>query len=199
MKRREFLVSTATVTTTAAVGGCIANEIGRNLSSQMEKTASLSNVERRPPAEPEKLDEDEKPTGLEIDINVVEEKITSSSPVRLSLIYTNTGEETLKLNINPEKPGPLESEMKDPGLILLSDPYDPARTAADCWKPKQDSFPQPKVAHQTPIKSGESAILEYELWADPQQTADCVRPADYQFKPLYGSFTLAITTNESSK
>ena len=199
MKRREFLASTATVTTTAAAGGCIANEIGRNSPSQMEKTASLSNVERRPPAEPEKLDEDEKPTGLEVDINIVEEKITSSSPARLSLIYTNTGEETLKLNINPEMPDPLESEMKDPGLILLSDPYDATRTAADCWKPKQDSFPQPKVGHQTPIISGEGAILEYELWANPQQTADCIRPADYQFKPLYGSFTLAVATNESSK
>ena len=154
MKRRELLVSTATVTATAAASGCIANEIGRNSPSQMEKTASLSNVKRRPPVDPEKLDEDEKPTGLEVDINIVEEKITSSSSARLSLVYTNTGEETLKLNINPEMPDPLESEMKDPGLILLSDPYDAARTAGDCWKPKQDSFPQPKGDTKLPLNRG---------------------------------------------
>lgn len=162
----------------------------------MEKTVSVSNVTRRPPAEPEKLDEDEKPTGLEIDVDVIEAAITPRSPARVTLTYTNAGEDTLKLNINPDGPDPLTSEMDDPGLVLLSDTYDPTR-AADCWKPEQESFPQFAVVHQFPIEPGESAPLVYDVWAAPQQEADCIRPADYRFKPLYGSFTLTVTTNES--
>lgn len=163
----------------------------------MEKTVMVSNVERRSPAEPEEMDEDEKPTGLEIDVNILEPEITPSSTARVMLTYTNTGEDALELNINPDGPDPLSSEMNDPGMILLSETYDPTRADAVCWKPEQASFPQPAVVYQYPIEGGESATLAYDVWAAPQQEADCIRPADFQFKPLYGSFTLTVTTNES--
>lgn len=163
----------------------------------MNKTVAVSNVERRPPAEPEQLDEDEKPMGLKMDVTIVEAEITTTSTARVMFTYTNTGEDTLKLNINPEAPDPLPSETDDPGLILLSETYDPTRATADCWKPEQEGFPQPAVAYQSPLESGESATLAYDVWAAPQQEADCIRPVDYQFKPLYGSFTLTVTTNKS--
>lgn len=198
MNRRSFLTSVASLTALSAASGCISNAGGQNSTPKMAKTVTVSNVERRPPAEPEKLDEDEKPAGLEIDLNIGEAEITPSSTARVTLTYTNTGEDTLKLNINPDGPAPLPSEMDDPGLILLSNTYDPTR-AADCWKPEQESFPQLAVAYQYPIERGESATLAYDVWAAPQQEADCIRPADYQFKPLYGSFTLTVTTNESGK
>lgn len=197
MNRRSFLSSVASGTAISAGSGCISNVVGENSAPQMEKMVTVSNVERRPPAEPEKLDEEEKPTGLVIDVNIVEAKITPSSTARVTLAYTNTGEDTLKLNINPEGPDPLASKAGDPGLILLSDTYDPTRAAADCWKPEQKGFPQLAVAYQYPIEPGESATLAYDVWAAPQQEANCIRSADYQFEPLYGSFTLTVATNDS--
>ena len=163
----------------------------------MEKTVSVSSVQRRPPAEPEKLDEDEKPTDLEFGVEAVDAKITSTTTARVVLTYTNGGEDILKLNINPERPDPQSSSRESPGLILLSDAYDPSRTLDTCWKPEQKGFPRPAVAYQHPIEPGESATLAYDVWATPQQDADCIRPADYQFEPLYGSFTLTVTSNES--
>lgn len=196
MNRRTYLASLAVLTTGS---GCISNAMSQNSSDQMEKTVTVSNVERRPPAEPEKLDEDEKPTDLEFDVEVVDAEITPSTTARLTLRYTNGGEDTLKLNINPERPDPQPSDADDPGLILLSNAYDPTQATADCWKPEQESFGQLAVAYQHPIEPGESATLAYDVWAAPLQEADCIRPGDYQFEPLYGSFTLTIATNEVEK
>lgn len=194
MNRRTYLASLAALTTGS---GCISNAMSQNASNPMEKTVSVSNVARRPPAEPENLDEDEKPTDLEFGVEVVDAEITPSTKARVMLTYRNGGEDTLKLNINPERPDPQPSNAENPGLILLSDAYDPSRASADCWKPEQKSFPQPAVAYQHPIEPGESATLEYGVWAAPQQEADCIRPGVYQFEPLYGSFTLTVATNES--
>lgn len=194
MNRRTYLASLAALTTGS---GCISNATSQNSSNRMEETVSVSNVERRPPAEPEKLDEDERPTDLEFGVRVVDAEITPSSTARVTLTYTNGGENTLKLNIDPEQPDPLSSSAESPGLILLSDAYDPTRAVDACWKPEQESFPQPAVAYQHPIEPGEEATLAYDVWAAPQQESDCLRPANYQFEPLYGSFTLTVTTNES--
>lgn len=59
MNRRTYLASLAALTTGS---GCISNATSQNSSNRMEEAVSVSNVERRPPAEPEKLDEDERPT-----------------------------------------------------------------------------------------------------------------------------------------
>lgn len=197
MKRRSYLASIASLTALSAGSGCISNALGHNSTPQMKKTITVSNVERRPPADPERLDEEEKPTGLEFDVTVADAEIIPTSTARIELTYKNSGADTLTLNINPEQPDPTRSETDDPGLILLSDAYDPTRASADCWKPKEEGFPRPMVAHQYPIRPNESATLAYAVWAAPQQEAECIRPADYQFRPLYGSFTLTVTTTTS--
>ena len=194
MNRRTYLASLTAFTT---CGGCLNNAVNLDSSHQMEKTVSVSNVRRRPPAEPEKLDEDEKPTDLEFGVEAVDAKITSTTTARVMLTYTNGGENVLKLNINPERPDPQSSRAESPGLVLLSEAYDPTRRSDTCWKPQQEGFPRPAVGYQYPIEPGGSATLAYDVWATPGQDADCIRPADYQFEPLYGSFTLTVTSNES--
>lgn len=144
MNRRSFPASAASLPAISVGSGCIRNAVGRNAAAQTDLTVTVSTVERRPPAEPEKLDEDEKPTDLEIDVTLVEADITPSSTARGWLTYTNTGEDTLELNIDPQSPDPLPSKADDPGLILLSDAYDPTRAAAGCWKPDQERFPSPR-------------------------------------------------------
>ncbi|MFB6133125.1 MAG: hypothetical protein ABEJ44_06965 [Halanaeroarchaeum sp.] len=197
MKRRRFLGSIAALSGISAGSGCLGSPGGTNDSFRTDRTVGVTDVERRPPAEPEKLDEDEKPTGLEIDVSVVETRITTADTARVVLRYTNAGRDTLELNVNPESPDPLSSEMDDPGLILVSDAYDPTRATPGCWKPVEERFPQPAVAYQYPIEPGESATLAYDVWAAPRQEADCIRPGEYQFTPLYGSFTLAVRTDRS--
>lgn len=194
MNRRTYLASLAALTTGS---GCVSSAVTQNSPNQMERTVSVSNVARRPPAEPEKLDEDEKPTDLAFDVAVSDAEITPRSTARVTLRYTNRGEDTLELNINPDRPDPQPSTGEDPGLILLSDAYEPTRSTANCWKPEQDRFPQPAVAYQHPIEPAETETLEYDVWAAPRQEADCIRPEDYKLEPLYGSFTLTVTTNES--
>lgn len=194
MKRRTYLASLAALTTSS---GCISHVRSRHTSTEMAKTVTVSNVERRPPAEPERLDEDEKPTGLEIAVEVVDGEITASTTARVTLTYTNGGADTLEMNINPESPDPLASEAEDPGLVLPSDAYDPSRESKGCWKPEQDGFPRPAVAYQHPIEPGESATLAYDVWAAPRQAADCIATKAYRFEPLYGAFTLTVAAKES--
>lgn len=181
MKRRTYLVSVAALTMSA---GCIGSTATTNEtnSKQMRKTVSVS-----------KAAQNGKIESLKFDVEVVEAAITTSSTGQVTLRYTNTGEDTLKLNVNPEEPDPLSSIKDMPGLILLSDVHNATQASSECWKPEQESFPQPGVAYNYPIKSGQTAALTYEVWANPQQKADCIRTEEYRFEPLYGSFTLTIT------
>ena len=185
MKRRTYLASLAALTTSS---GCIDSIATTNQthSKQMEKTVSVSDVA-----------ENEQSKGLNFDVEVVNAAITTSSTARIMLRYTNTGEDILTLNINPEEPDPLSSVEDTPGLILLSDISNPTRASSDCWKPKQENFPQPGVAYNYPIEPRQTAALTYEVWADPQQEAECIRLGKYRFEPLYGSFTLSVAEKES--
>jgi len=150
----------------------------------MDKTVTVSNAEQ--------------PTGLAVDVTVVDESITPSTTARVALTYTNTGEEVRTVNLAPETPDPLPSVRNDPGLVLLSDAYETTRTGTECWNPEQEGFPQPAVVYQTPIEPSQSITLEYDVWAAPQQDADCIEPDTYRFEPVYGSFTLTVTTNDSA-
>lgn len=184
MKRRTYLASVASLATLTGASGCISGAAGRNSADRMDKTVTVSNVEQ--------------PTDFEVDVNVVDGNITPSTTARVALTYTNTGEDVRTVNLNPENPDPLPSVGKDPGLVLLSDAYDATRTGTECWKPEQEGFPRPAVVYQTPIEPSQSITLEYDVWAAPQQDADCIDPDTYRFEPLYGSFTLTVTTGDSA-
>lgn len=195
MKRRTYLTTAAAALT--AGSGCLGRVMSQNPSKKMPKTVSVSNVARRSPSEPEKLDEEEKPHGLQFDVTVQQSEITTDSTARLSLKYTNTGKDTLKLNINPDDPGYVPSVSENPGIVLLSDMYDPTRSSKDCWKPDRNQFSEPAVAHQHSVEPGETETLEYNVWAAPQQQADCIQLGDYAFKPLFGSFSLSVEGKDS--
>jgi len=189
MKRRTYVATVAALTTWS---GCISSAMSESPSNETHKTVSVSNVERRSPANPEKLDEEAKPKGLQLDVSVIDAEITPDATARVRLTYTNDGDDTIKLNINPERPKPQHSDADDPGLILLPDARDPTRASTDCWKSEQESFPILSVAYQHPIEPGGSETMEYDVWAAPQQEAECVQPGDYQFEPLFGSFVLNV-------
>lgn len=185
MNRRAYLA------TVAGLGaGCVGTATGP---AGGEQIVSVSNVERRTPADPERLDADERPTALEIAVEVVDPTITDESTARLALAYSNTGSDTLELNINPELPDPLPSVADDPGLLLLSDGTGATRMDRDCWKPAQDRFPVPAVVYQYPLEPGERATMAYDVWADPLQTADCIQSGTYSVEPLSGSFVLSVS------
>lgn len=190
MDRRTYLGSVTALATGATVG-CLGS-VSDNAADRMHKTVSVSNVERTTPQSMENVDEDEKPTHLEFGVVVGNDTITADSTARVTLTYTNGGSDTLKLNINPEQPDPVSSGDENPGLILLSDGYDPKRTSNSCWKPKRDEFAVPAVAYQYPIDPGQTAKLPYWVWAAPKQNANCIVPGNYQFDPLYGSFTMTV-------
>ncbi|MFB6303001.1 MAG: hypothetical protein ABEH78_09100 [Haloferacaceae archaeon] len=118
--------------------------------------------------------------------------ITPDATARVTLTYANTGDDRLRLNVHPERPDPVHSVEENPGLVFLSDAYDPTRASDTCWKPAEDAFPVPAVAYQYPIEPGDSVTLPYEVWAAPGQEADCIEPGDYRFDPLYGTFTVAV-------
>lgn len=191
MHRRTCLASLATL----ATGGCLGSPMSQTAPDRPRRTVAVSGVERRAPPSPERLDDDERPTGLEFDVEIVDGGITSGSTARIRLAYTNAGEETLELNIDPARPDPLPAVEADPGLVLLSGGYEPTRASTGCWKPEEESFPQPAVARQHPVGSGERESLAYEVWAAPGQAADCIRPGAYAFRPLFGSFTLTVSTD----
>lgn len=182
MNRRTYITSLAAI---AASTGCIESMPGQTSPDTMRRTVSVENVA-----------EDEAPPGIQFDVEISDAEITTDATARIALGYENAGEEPRELNINPEGPDPLSSEDEDPAIVLLSDAYDPARSSADCWKPEQDGFPQPAVVHRHELDPGERATLEYEVWADPQQEAGCIRRGTYQFEPLYGTFSLAISRSD---
>lgn len=187
MKRRVYLASLVALTTGA---GCISSTATTNRTSSkpMKKTVSVTNRATN-----------KKQKSLKFDVEVINAAITASSTARITLKYTNTGEDTLKLNINPEEPDPVPSVEDTPGLILLSEIHNPKRRSPECWKPTQESFPQPGVAYHHPIQPGQTVALTYEVWADPHQEADCIRPGEYRFKPLYGSITLTVARDRAER
>lgn len=179
MKRRTYLASLATLTASA---GCLGGIAATNNSSpqQMQKTVTVSNVSTKGA-----------PEGLDLNVEVGDATITESSTARVSLKYTNTGEKTLTLNINPDAPDPVPSVEDSPGLLLLSNAYNPKQTSPGCWKPKPDQFVQPGVVHNYSLEPGQTATLTYDVWANPKQDG-CIQPGDYQLELLYGSATLTV-------
>lgn len=196
MDRRTYLTS-ATALTVGSIAGCIGS-VTDNAADGLRKRVSVSAVERTTPQSMENVDADEKPTNLKIGVVVGDDTITPNSTAQVTLTYTNEGSDTLKLNINPEQPTPVWSDDENPGLILVSDAYDPKRTSTNCWKPKRDAFAVPAVAYQYPIDPGQTTELPYEVWAAPKQNADCIVPGSYQFDPLYGSVTITVERIQSS-
>jgi hypothetical protein len=158
----------------------------------MNKSISVSDVERRPPSEPENLDADEKPAGIEFTVDIVSESITPETTARIALEYENASNDARTLNVNPDQPGPISSVTESPGLVLLSDAQDLSRQSSACWKPERDTFGRVRVGYQHSISPGDVETLKYDVWAAPQQDADCIEPGTYQFEPLYGSFTLTV-------
>lgn len=196
MNRRTYIASVAALTTGPSAG-CIG--YGSPTSdNRMRKTVSVSDVERTTPESIENVDEDEKPTHLKFGVVMGDETITADSTARVTLTYTNGGDDALKLNINPQQPDPEPSADENPGIILLSDAYDPERTSDSCWKPEQDTFGGPAVAYQHPIEPGQTAKLPYDVWAAPKQDADCIQPGDYQFDTLYGSCTMTVKRDDAT-
>lgn len=193
MNRRSYLSSIAALT---AGAGCL-GRASDGTPDRVGKTVSVSDVGRTTPDSVENVDADERPTHLEFDVEVRDATITANSTARIALEYTNTGADALELNVYPEQPDPVSSVDANPGLILLSDAYDPARTSDTCWKPERDAFAVPAVAHQHPIEAGGTATLPYGVWASPDQGAECIEPGTYQFDPLFGSFTLAVRRDGS--
>lgn len=183
MRRRTFIGSLAALTVSA---GCIANTPDQGPDNQMKKTIAVSDVTAQPG------DKD----GLAFDVIVVESTITPSTGARTELVYQNNGTDTLTLNINPDEPNPLFTDESDPGLVLLSNAYDPTQGADDCWKPEEQEFPQPAVVHPYQLAPGETATLVYDIWAAPKQNADCIQPGEYTFTPKSGTFTLSVSGGE---
>lgn len=192
MNRRTYL---ATVAALATGSGCVDSVLHQNPSNQMRKAVSVSNVAKRSPNNPEQSDEGAKRHGLTFAVTVIDAEITPRSTAKVRLTYTNAGADTLSLNINPAGPDPLYSETEDPGLVLLSDAQDAARASTPCWKPRQEGFPVPAVVYQHALEPGESERLDYEVWAGPQQEADCIEPGDFEFNPLFGTFTLSVSSH----
>lgn len=179
MKRRTYLVSLATLTASA---GCLGGTAATNNSSpqQMQKTVSVSNVSTKGA-----------PEGLDLTVKVGDATITESSTARVSIKYTNAGEKTLTLNVNPDAPDPVSSVEDSPGLLLLSDMYDPKQTSPGCWKSTRDQFVRPGVGYNYPLEPGQTATITYDVWATPKQDG-CIRPGDYQLELLFGSATLTV-------
>ncbi|NEU58025.1 hypothetical protein [Halorussus sp. MSC15.2] len=179
MKRRTYLASSATFTASA---GCLGRIAATNdfSTKQTQKTVSVTNVGTKGA-----------PEGLDLHVAVHDPTITEDSTARMSLKYTNIGENTLSLNINPDAPDPVFSVEDSPGLLLLSDAYDPRQTSPGCWKPKQDQFVQPGVVHNYRLEPGQTATLTYDVWANPTQDG-CIQPGDYRLELLYGSTTLTV-------
>lgn len=196
MNRRTYLTAVAALT---AGSGCLGAATSLRTTVRTRKSVSVSDVARRPPADPEKVDEEENPHGLRFDVTVDRAAITGAETARVSLVYTNGGEDTLKVNVNPDQPGYVASLTSNPGLVLLSETYTPTRSSGDCWKPEREQFGELAVAYQYPIEPGESATLEYDMWAAPAQQAACIQPGDYEFEPLYGAFTLSVERQEPER
>lgn len=190
MNRRTYLVSVATLTAGAGAG-CLGIVSSRS-TNRKRKTVSVSDVTRTTPKSMENVDQDEQPTNLVFDVVVNDDTITADSTAKVTLKYTNEGSDTLKLNINPNAPVPVSSVDTNPGLILVSEAYDPKRTSNSCWKPRRDAFAVPAAVYQYPIEPGQTANLSYRVWAAPKQNADCIKPGTYQFDPLYGSFAMTV-------
>lgn len=184
MRRRTFVASLAAL---AASAGCIENTTVQGSDDQMQKTIDVSDVTTEPG------DED----GLTFDVTVVESTITPDASARIELVYENDGANTLTLNLGPDNPTPVFTEENDPGLVLLSDAYDPTRESDECWKPQEEEFPQPAVVRTHQLDPSETVTLAYDVWADPNQEADCIQPGEYGFEPQSGAFTLSVSGEES--
>lgn len=190
MYRRTFLASFAALTAGGSAG-CTSR--AESVSTPpYRKIIAVSNVNRTTPESIDNVSREQQPTELEFRVDVTDETITPDSTAQVALKYTNTGEDTLEVNLNPDHPNPITSDDETPGLVLLSDAYDPTRASDTCWKPTEDGFPVPAVAYQYPIEPGETVTLPYKLWAAPDQEASCITLGDYRFEPLYGSFTITV-------
>lgn len=194
MRRRAFLTSCAALTAVGSAG--CTSQAESPSPARHRKIVSVSDVRRTTPDSFDNVSRNQRPTGLEFHVDVADEIITSDSTARVALKYTNTGDETLEVNLNPDQPDPITSVTENPGLVLLSDAYDPTRSSDTCWKPTEDGFPAPAVAYQHPIEPGETVTLPYDVWAAPKQETRCIAPGDYQFEPLYGSFRITVTRAE---
>jgi len=179
MRRRTCVASLATL---AATAGCLGgtSDADGSPSPRAPKTVSVFDV-----------GSEGTPDGIELNVTADDDRITERSTARVSLEYTNTAGETRILNIDPDAPDPVSSVDDSPGLVLLSDAYDPERTSSGCWKPVRDRFVQPAVAHRYEIAPGDTATLGYDVWAAPTQDG-CIRSGTYRLDPVYGSATLAV-------
>lgn len=191
MHRRTVLAATAALT---GASGCLSSPLSSSR-TPARKTVSASDVARRTPSDPDRPDDAAPPSDLRFDVSVDEPAITGEATARLSLEYANEGGETVEVNLDPSSPDPVSSLTDDPGLVLLSDAYDPTRRGG-CWKPEAEGFPQPAVAYRHPIEPGEQVTLAYAVWASPQQDPACIEPGEYAFDPPYGSFSLRVALEE---
>lgn len=178
MRRRTYLSSVAAMVVTT---GCIGNGANQSPSEQMQKRVSVKDVVASTETE-----------NLEIEVGIPNAEITANATAHIRISYANNGSESIELNIDPDAPAPLPSTEEEPGLVLLSDAYDPTRASDECWKPEEESFPEPAVVNQYAIEPGQTVELEYDVWANPQQEASCIEPGEYQFEPIEGEFVLIV-------
>lgn len=188
MHRRAFLATLATV----ATSGCTAQAMLGSDPDPGPRWITVEDVHRKPPADPQQVAPSERPTDLAFSVDIVDDRIDATTPARIALRYTNTGTTSLSLNLNPDTPDPHHSVATGPGLLLLSDDYDPEPIEAGCWHPRGETFPVLQVAYERELPPGEDLRLPYEVWAAPEQHAPCIQPGTYEFDVLYGSFTLTV-------
>jgi len=179
MRRRTYLSSIAAVVLTS---GCIGGGTGQSSSDQMQKSASVKDVVTSTEIE-----------NLEISVEVLQMEITESDTARIRISYSNRGDDPIEVNIDPDAPAPLSSSEEEPGLLLLSDAYDPTRASDECWKPEGENFPRPAVVNQYSIEPKQTVGLEYDIWANVGQEATCIEPGEYQFGPNEGKFVLTVS------
>lgn len=189
MKRRTYLASLAALVSTA---GCTESGATR-ANPQGEDGSSLNSPSDGRKIVSVKSAQATEGTTLSVSVSVRREMISPDQTARIALEYENTGREPVTLNVNPDTPDPLHSipTHETPALYLISDAYSPTRASDSCWK-ATESLPVPAAVWKHELKAGKSVQLEYDVWASPQQSADCIQPGTYEFDPPKGTFTLAI-------
>ncbi|MFB6253981.1 MAG: hypothetical protein ABEI06_05180 [Halobacteriaceae archaeon] len=177
MKRRKYLASVVGLT---ASTGCLGRIASGNVSDP-NKVVSVINARGHV-------------EGNTVTVEVVDDEITPDSTARISLRFTNESNQTIKLHFRPDHPEPLHSEPDDvtPALMLFSDTFNPERVSPHCWKPKEVPAFRP-VLTEYRLNPGHSVTMEYEVWASPNQDADCIQAKKYLFEHPEASFELQVT------
>ena len=133
-------------------------------------------------------------SSVALSATVIREAITPEETARVAIEYTNTGDSTVTININPDKPDPLHSVPRDetPGLYLIPDGYSPTRASGECWK-AAESLPVQASITEYDLPSGESVQMEYDVWGSPKQSAACIQTDAYELSPPEGAVSLTIS------